>query len=85
MLHQQQRMLLISVYFITYGARMRCGNIFTRVCLSDCLSVCTVRAITFESLGLQINFTFGLQVRLQNIYGDVEYQAHKVMAKIIGA
>ena len=39
-----------------YHPRIRVGNVFGHVCLSVCLSVLSVQAITFEPLDIETSF-----------------------------
>ena len=61
-------------YYYYYGAWMR-----QVMDVRLCLSVCPVYALSFES----INFIFGTQVHLRNIYIKFAYQVHQ--ANVIGA
>ena len=52
---------------IYYHPRMWVGNIFGRVCLSVCQSLCpSVQTITFEPLDIETSF-FGMQVHPDHI------------------
>ena len=58
---------------------MQRGTALGRMCVSVCLSVCPVRALTTGSLYLETSCT---QVHLQNILVILVYQGHRVKVKV---
>jgi len=59
-----------------------CGNTFGRICVSVCVCVCPVRALTFKSLHLE-NFIFGTQVYIFRISTSNSYIHQSYRVKVI--